>query len=156
MASMPALRRIAADGIVASDDGFSALSESQTLEYLHGATCPNVCGPGFCALSAMPRLRGLTLDCPNLDPDAFATLPSFPALTELMASNLTDDGVRVVARCEKLQRLWLLGGSTITPDGFSVLARMDSLRELTVGNLPNITSAVIAALPSHIHVSYWV
>ena len=34
-------------GAVASDDGFAALSLSQTIEYIRGRECPNLGGRGF-------------------------------------------------------------------------------------------------------------
>jgi hypothetical protein len=67
-------------GAVASDDGFAALSRSQTIEYIWGRECPNLGGRGFTALAAVPALRGLEVSFKNVDDTGLSALPSFPAL----------------------------------------------------------------------------
>ena len=44
---------------VAGDDGFVALSRSQSIEQIWGRRCYNLRGRGFAALAAMPALSGL-------------------------------------------------------------------------------------------------
>ena len=50
-AALPRLRKLRAQGTVATDDGFEALSRSKTLEALWGRECPNLGSRGFVALS---------------------------------------------------------------------------------------------------------
>ena len=83
IAAIPRLRRLRAQESVATDDGFVALSRSQTLEFIWGRECPNFGSRGFVALSKMPALRGLGIGCKNVDDQALSTLPHFPALREL-------------------------------------------------------------------------
>src|SRR5438552_2460273 len=78
----------------ATDDGFGALSKSNTLEFFWGRECPNFGSRGFVALSKMPTLRGLGIGCKNLDDEALSTLPQFPALRELTPIGVKDGGFR--------------------------------------------------------------
>ena len=105
VAAIPQLRRLRAQGTVATDDGFEALSRSKTLEFFWGRECPNLGSRGFVALSTLPTLRGLGVSCKNVDDAALATLPRFAALRELTPIDVHDDGFRHVGRCEHLERL---------------------------------------------------
>ncbi len=102
--AMPRLRMLMAQGAVAGDAGFAALSRSQTVEYIWGRECPNLTGRGFAALAAMPALRGLGVSCKNVDDAALSTLARFPALRELMPMDVRDEGFRHVGQCERLER----------------------------------------------------
>jgi len=93
---------------VASDDGFAALSRSQTIEYIWGRECPNLGGRGFTALAAMPALRGLVVTCKNVDDTALSALPSFPVLRALMPMDVPDERFRHVGRYEGLEEPWLM------------------------------------------------
>src|SRR5262245_63477388 len=95
-------------GAVASDDGFAALSRSQTIEYIWGHECPDLGGRRFRALAAIPALRGLAVSCKNVDDTGLSALPSFPALRALMTMDVPDEGFRHVGRCERLEELWLI------------------------------------------------
>ena len=79
IAGIPQLRMLMGQGAVASDDGYAALSRSQTIEYIWGCECPNLGGREFAALAAMPALRGLAVSRKNVDDTALTALPSFPA-----------------------------------------------------------------------------
>jgi hypothetical protein len=79
IAMIPTLRMLMAQGAVATDDGWVALSRSPNLEYLWGRECPNLHGRGFAAMAAMPALRGLGVSCRNVDDASLATLPRFAA-----------------------------------------------------------------------------
>ena len=83
IAAIPRLRNLRAQESVATDDGFVALSRSQTLEGFWGRVCPNFGSRGFVAFSKMPALRSLGVGCKNVDDQALSTLPHFPALQEL-------------------------------------------------------------------------
>ena len=99
IAAIPRLRMLMAQGTIATDDGFEALSRSQTIEYIWGRECPNLTGRGFTALAALPSLRGLAVSCARVQDEALATLPQFPALTALMPMDVRDEGFRHVGRC---------------------------------------------------------
>jgi hypothetical protein len=105
IAAMRQLRMLMAQGTVASDDGFVALSRSRSIEYIWGRECPNLNGRGFAALADMPSLKGLAVSCANVDDASLAALPRFPALTWLLPMDVRDEGFRHVGRCERLEKL---------------------------------------------------
>jgi hypothetical protein len=173
--AIPRLRMLMGQGTVATDKGFAALSRSQTIEYIWGRECPNLTGPGFAALSAMPALRGLAVSCKLVDDAALAMLPRFPALRALMPMDVSDAGFRHVGRCEELEGLWCMycrdttdaateeiaglrklktyyaGQTKITDRSLTILSRMPSLEKLEFWNCAGITNAGVAelaALPS--------
>ncbi|MCI0391097.1 MAG: hypothetical protein MOB07_20315 [Acidobacteria bacterium] len=172
IAAIPRLRMLMGQGTVASDDGFSALSRSQTIEYIWGRKCPNLGGRGFAALAAMPALRGLAVSCRNVDDAALSALPRFPALRGLMPMDVTDDGFRHVGRCVQLEDLWCMycrdtgdaatehigglsrlktyyaGKTRITDRSLEILGRMTSLEKLEFWECAGITNAGIALLAS--------
>jgi len=175
IAAIPRLRMLMAQGTVAGDDGFGALSRSQTIEYIWGRECPNLGGRGFRALAAMPALRGIAVSCKHVDDTALAALPDFPALRELMPMDVTDEGFRHVGRCADLEALWCMycrntgdaatthiaaltrltsyyaGGTRITDRSLELLGRMASLERLEFSECAGITDAGVmqlAALPN--------
>jgi hypothetical protein len=155
-------------GAVASDDGFTALSRSQTIEYIWGRECPNLGGRGFTALAAMPALRGLEVSCKNVDDTGLSALPSFPALRALMLMDVPDEVFRHVGRCERLEELWLVycrdtgdaateriaglsglktyyaGKTRITDRSLEILGRMLSLEKIEFWECAGITNAGVA------------
>ncbi len=96
IAAIPRLRMLQAQGTVATDAGFAALSQSATLEYLWGRECPNLTGRGFASLASMPSLRGLAVSCKRVDDAALTLLPRFPSLRELMPMDVQDAGFQHV------------------------------------------------------------
>jgi hypothetical protein len=174
LGALPRLRMLLAQEPVATDDGFVALGRSRSLEYLWGRECPNLTGPGFAALTAMPSVRGLAVSCKFVDDSALATLAHAPKLTALMPMDVSDDGFRHVGRCAALEDLWCMycadtgdaatehirnltlrsyyaGGTQITDRSLEVLGGMDSLERLQFHDCRRITNAGmhhLAALPS--------
>jgi hypothetical protein len=170
IAAIPRLRMLMGQGAVASDDGFAALSRSQTIEYIWGRECPNLGSRGFRALAAMPALRGLAVSLKNVDDAALSTLPRFPALRGLMPMDVTDDGFRHVGRCEHLEDLWCMycrdtgdaatehlvglselktyyaGKTRITDRSLEILGRMPSLEKIEFWECAGITNAGVALL----------
>jgi hypothetical protein len=170
IAAIPRLRMLMGQGAVASDDGFRALSRSQTIEYIWGRECPNLGGRGFAALSEMPALRGLAVSCKNVDDASLARLPRFPALREFMPMDVPDAGFRHVGRCENLEGLWCMycretgdaatehiaglsrlktyyaGMTRITDRSLDILGRMESLERLEFWQCAGITDAGVANL----------
>ena len=168
--ALPRLRMLMAQGTVASDEGFAALSRSRTLEYLWGRECPNLADRGFTALAALPALRGLAVSCRTVGDTALATLPDFPALRELMPMDVRDDGFRHVGRCRQLEALWCMycrdtgdvatghiaglaglrryyaGKTRITDRSLEILGGMPSLEVLQFWEIAGITNAGLAAL----------
>ena len=173
IAALPRLRRLRAQGTVATDDGFEALSQSKTLEYLWGRECPNLGSRGFVALSKMPALRGLGVSCKNVEDEALSRLPQFPALRELTPIDVKDDGFRHVGRCERLERLtcmycrettdtateyiaglrlryYYAGLTLITDRSLEVLGRMPTLEQIELYECKGVTDAglvFLAGLP---------
>jgi hypothetical protein len=105
---MPRLRFLGCQDTVAGDDGFVALSQSQSIEYIWGRRCHNLRTRGFTALANMPALRGLSVSCKNVDDAGVATLPQFRSLRELMPMDVPDEGYRHIARCVNLESLILM------------------------------------------------
>lgn len=170
IARIPRLRMLVAQGTVASDDGFVALSRSQTLEYLWGRECPGLEGRGFAALASMPALRGLAVSCRRVDDAALASLPTFPVLTWLLPMDVTDDGFRHVGRCARLEKLtcmycrdtgdqatehiaglsrlrhYYAGQTQITDRSLEVLGGMTSLEEVELSACAGISDAGLVHL----------
>jgi hypothetical protein len=159
-----------AQGTVATDAGFLALSRSRTIEYIWGRECPNLSGPGFTALASMPALRGLAVSCKNVNDDALSALPRFPALTQLVPMDVGDDGFRHVGGCERLEGLWCMycrdtgdvatghlaglsklqtyyaGKTRITDRTLEILGQMASLERVEFWQTVGVTDAGLSAL----------
>jgi hypothetical protein len=169
IAALPGLRMLMGQGTVATDDGFAALSRSQTIEYIWGRECPNLHGRGFAGLAAMPALRGLAVSCRLVDDASLAALPRFPALRQLMPIDVPDDGFRHIGACTRLENLWCMycrdtgdvatghiaglplktyyaGKTKITDTSLEILGRMRTLERLEFWETAGITDAGIAAL----------
>jgi hypothetical protein len=167
--AIPRLRALRAQEAVATDEGFEALSRSQTLERLWGRVCPNFGSRGFVALSTMPSLRALGIGCANVDDAALARLPEFPSLRELTPIGVTDPGFRHVGGCARLERLtcmycrdttdvatehiaglqlkyYYAGLTKITDRSLEILARMTSLEQIDLYECSGVTDVGIAHL----------
>jgi hypothetical protein len=170
LARMPVLRFLGAQDTTAGDDGFVALSQSRSIEYLWGRRCHNLGTRGFTALARMPALRGLAVSCRNVDDAGVAALPAFPALRELMPMDVPDAGYRHIARCERLESLILMycrdttdvatehitrlprlayyfnSYTTITDRTPELLSGMRSLERITFDACHGLTNAGVARL----------
>jgi hypothetical protein len=170
IAALPRLRVLMGQGTVASDDGFAALSRSQTIEHIWGRECPNLTGRGFAAMAAMPALKGLAVSCKHVDDAALSALPRFPALRGLMPMDVSDAGFRHVGGCAQLEDLWCMycrdtgdaatahlaglsrlksyyaGSTRITDRSLETLGRMSSLERLEFSDCAGITDAGVACL----------
>ena len=170
VADMPHLRFLGAQDTTAGDDGFVALSRSQSIEYIWGRRCHNLGRRGFMALANLPALRGLSVSCLNVDDVGVSALPSFPALKQLMPMDVPDAGYRHVGRCEQLESLILMycrdttdaatehiiglrhlsyyfnSYTTITDRTPALLSTMDSLERVTFDTCHGLTNAGVARL----------
>jgi ankyrin repeat protein len=169
IATLPRLRSLRIQEAVATDEGFVALSGSQTIESIWGRECPNFASRGFVALSGMPTLRNLGIGCQNVEDQALATLPLFPALHELTPIGFRDDGFRHIGRCERLERLvcmycrdttdistehiaglqlksYYAGLTQITDRSLEILGRMTSLEAIEFFETKAVTDAGLAHL----------
>lgn len=173
IAAMPRLRKLRAQGTVATDDGFEALSQSKSIEYIWGRECPHLGSRGFVALSKMPALGGLGVSCKNVDNGALSSLPRFPALRELTPIDVKDDGFSHIGRCERLERLtcmycretsdvatehiaglrlryYYAGLTLITDRSLEILGHMPSLEQVELYECHGVTDAglvFLAGLP---------
>jgi hypothetical protein len=163
-----------AQGTVASDAGFMALSRSKTLEFIWGRDAPNFASDGFVALSRMPALKGIALSCKNVSDAALSTLPNFQSLTSLVPMDVPDDGFRHVGACTKLEKLWCMycrdtgdratefvaqlpqlklyyaGATQITDRSMQMLARMTTVESVELWEVAGISNdgvSALAALP---------
>jgi len=133
IAAIPTLRMLMCQGTVATDEGFTSLSHSQTIEYIWGRECPNLKGRGFVALAGMPALKGLAVSCKFVDDEALAALPDFPALKELVPMDVGDDGFRHIGRCRQLESLTLMYCRDTTDAATSYLVGLSSLKKYHSG-----------------------
>jgi len=172
--ALPKLRMLMGQGTVATAEGFTHLSQSQTIEYLWGRECPNLNTQGFIALAAMPSLKGLAVSCKFVGADALAQFPRFPALKELLPMDVVDDGFQHIGRCQQIESLILMycrnttdvatshivgmsnlkkyhaGYTLITDQSLEMLSRMSSLEELSFEGCKFISDAgltFLSALP---------
>ena len=127
IAALPKLRFLSCQDTDASDEGWEALSRSQSIESIWGRRCHNLRSRGFRALATMPALRALSVSCKNVADDALAVLPQFPALRELMPMDIPDEGYRHISSCEPLERLILMYCRNTTD---SATEHITSLRHL--------------------------
>jgi hypothetical protein len=170
IARMSRLRFLAVQDTAAGDDGFVALSKSQSIEYIWGRRCHNLRRRGFVALADMPALRGLLVSCLNVDDGAVSTLPAFPALRELMPMDVPDAGYRHIGKCGQLESLIMMycrdttdaatahltglsklsyyfnSYTTVTDRTPELLAGMDSLERITLDGCHALTNAGVARL----------
>lgn len=169
IAAIPHLKKLRAQETVATDDGFEALSRSQSLESFWGRDCPNLGSRGFVAFSKMPALRALGASVRNVDEAALSSLPRFPALCELTSIGFHDDGFRHIGRCEKLERLrcmdcrdttdratehiaglhlkdYYAGLTRITDRSLEILGRMSTLESVEFYQCKGITDAGLVHL----------
>jgi hypothetical protein len=169
IAAIPRLRRLRAQGTVATDDGFAALSQSQTLEFLWTRETPYLGNRGFIALSKLPALRGMGVSCKNVDDTALSLLPQFPSLRELTPIDVTDGGFRHIGSCERLTRLtcmycrdttdvatefierlpityYYAGLTQITDRSLEILGRMPTLEQVELYECKGVTDAGLPAL----------
>lgn len=131
--ALPKLRMLMGQGTEATDEGFKALSRSQTIEYFWGRECPNLKGPGFIALSRMPALKGLAVSCKFVDDAALASLPDFPSLKELMPMDVADDGFCHIGRSEQIESLILMYCRDTTDIATTHIVGMPSLKKYHAG-----------------------
>jgi hypothetical protein len=170
IAAMPKLRFLMCQDTMAGDEGFVALSRSQSIEYIWGRRCHNLRARGFTALAAMPALRGLSVSCKNVDDEGLSALPRFPALKELMPMDVPDAGYHHVGRCQNLESLVLMycrdtsdlatehiaglpklkkyfaSYTKITDRSMEILSRILSLEEISFYGCPAVTNAGVVAL----------
>jgi hypothetical protein len=167
--ALPGLQRLRAQEAVATDDGFEALAQSQTLEAFWGRECPNFASRGFLAFSRMPSLRSLGIACTNVADEALSSLPHFPSLTDLTPIGFTDDGFRHIGGCARLERLtcmycrgtsdvatehiaglplryYYAGLTQITDRSLEILGRMRSLEQVELYECKGVTDAGLAFL----------
>jgi hypothetical protein len=150
IAALPHLRFLLCQDTKATDDGFVALSQCSTLEYLWGRRCHNLRRRGFTALSTLPALRALSVSCLNVDDEGLAVLPDFPALRELMPMDVPDDGYRHVGRCTRLESLVLMYCRETTDAATAHLAGLSALRKYfaSYNRITDRTPEILSGLPS--------
>jgi hypothetical protein len=170
IAEMPRLRFLGAQDTSTGDEGFAALGQSRSIEYIWGRRCHNLRRRGFLALAGMPALRGLSVSCLNVDDAGISALPGFPALKELMPMDIADDGYRHIGKCVGLEALILMycrettdaateqitglrnlsyyfnSYTTITDRTPELLSEMDTLERITLDGCHGVSNVGIAKL----------
>lgn len=150
IAALPRLRFIVCQDTSAGDDGFIALSQSQSIEYIWGRRCENLQRSGFMALAEMPALRSLSVSCKNVDDVGLSALPRFPTLRELMPIDMPDDQYLHVGRCEHLESLVLMYCRLTTDVATEHIARLAKLKKYFASYLmiTDRTPAILSGMPS--------
>ena len=128
IAAMSSLQFLLVQDTDAGDDGFEALSRSQSIEMIWGRRTHNLHQRGFMALGRMPKLRGLSVSCLNVDDSGIASLPDFPALRELMPMDIPDAGYRHIGRCSEMESLILMYCRDTTDAATEHIAGLKKLR----------------------------
>jgi hypothetical protein len=105
IASIPRLRRLSCQDMIAGDDGFRALARCSTLESIWGRHCHRVGDRGFEALAELPRLRSLALGGRRVSDAAMAALIDSPELTDLQPVMFGDEAFGFIARIPRLVTL---------------------------------------------------
>jgi hypothetical protein len=131
--ALPKLRMLMGQGTVATEEGFRRFGQSRTIEYLWGRECPNLNGPGFIALAAMPSLKGLAVSCKFVDDAALARLPEFPALKEFLPMDVDDAGFRHIGRSQQIESLILMYCRDTTDVATSHIVGMSKLKKYHAG-----------------------
>ena len=170
IAHMPHLRFLGCQDTPATDRGWAALGQSQSIEQIWGRRCYGLEREGFLSLSRMPRLKNLSVSCKNVDDVGVSSLPDFPALRELMPMDVPDAGYRHIGRCAALESLVLMycrdttdaatehlvelrqlaryfaSYTQITDRTPELLSRIDSLEHVTFDSCAGLTNNGIAHL----------
>jgi hypothetical protein len=121
-------------------------------------------------MAALPALRGIAVSCKRVDDAALSSLPRFPALTDLVPIDVTDDGFRHVGACARLEKLWCMycrdtgdiatdhiaglsrlksyyaGRTLITDRSLEVLGRLTELERIELWQTGGVTDAGLAHL----------
>ncbi len=126
--TFPALRRLGCQDTDASDDGWTGVAASHTIEAIWGRRCDGLGSRGFRALSTMPALSNLAVSCRNVEDAAIALLPEFPLLRELMPMGVPDAGYRHIGKCERLETLTLMYCRDTGDEATSHIVGLDNLR----------------------------
>lgn len=129
VARIPGLRFLMCQDTIAGDDGFGAVAESSSIEFIWGRRSNNLTAAGFARLSGMPQLRGLAVGCRNVGERGLQMLPDFERLTEFMPIGVVDDGFRHIGRCERLEALHCMYCPTITDRATELIGGLPHLRE---------------------------
>jgi Leucine Rich repeat len=170
IARLRRLSHLSVQDTKASDAAWSALGASTSIERIWGRRCHGLGNQGFRALARMPKLRVLSVSCLNVEDDAVALLPSFPALRELMPMDIPDAGYRHIGASESLEALVLMycrnttdaatecltslrqlrryfaSYTQITDRTPALLSQVESLESVTFDSCAQLTNAGIAAL----------
>ena len=170
IAKIPRLRMLLAQGAVAGDVGFTALSASPSIENIWARESHNLGSAGFVALARMQSLKKVALSLGNVSDDALAVLPEFRALREITPMDVDDSAFRHIGRCADLEKLYCMycrdtgdaatqqiaglkhlkhyyaGATQITDRSCSVLAGIDSLETIEFWDIAAITNEGVVAL----------
>ena len=150
IAALPHLRFLMCQDTTAGDDGFVALSRSQSIEHIWGRRCHNLQRRGFMALADMPALGHLSVSCKNVDDIGLSALPRFPALRELMPMDVPDAGYRHIGRCDRLESLVLMYCRETTDAATEHLTQLSKLTKYfaSYNRITDRTPEILSGLPS--------
>jgi len=157
VAAIPGLRMLMAQGAVATDAGYRALSQSKTLEAIWGRDCTGLGSEGFAALSEIPSLRGLAMSLANVSDEVLAVLPRFPALRHLVPMDVPDEGFRHIGACERLEKLTCMYCRDTGDRATEHLAGLRRLKEYYAGRtlITDRSLEILAGMQTFEKVEFW-
>jgi hypothetical protein len=104
----------------------------------------------------MPVLKKLGIGCLNVDDAALATLADFPALQDLTPIDVSDQGFRYVAKCERLERLACMYCRDTTDVATEHIKDL-KIRSYYAGQtkITDRSLEILGGMPSLEHLEFW-
>lgn len=151
LAQLRGLQTVRLSGEGFTDEALRGAADVKSLDYLV-LELTSVTGEGFAELAGHERLRALKIG-PSARPRGDRVFEHVDHLSNLemlyaTGENLTVEGMRAVAKLERLERFYADGVSWIEPDALDELANSPSLQDLRIVMVPpgNLGDRELAAL----------
>jgi serine/threonine protein kinase len=143
---MPELQSLDLGATGLNDEGLRQVKYFKKLEFLNIGKCHGLTGATLHELSSLKHLRDLHASGASIMPKYWSCLYSFPSLerVSVVYSKFAADDLQVF-RKTRVQLLFI-GYSDLTDEGLSVLAKAPKLRAISVESCKNITAKGIESL----------
>ena len=131
-----------------SDAEVELITEFSSLEHLGFSACSKISESGFVFLSALPKLKGLSLDRTNIGNAGLKHLSQMTDLSflNLNATKITDNGLRHLSGLCRLQVLYV-NGTKLGGSGLVHLKRLRNLHWLDLSGTGITDAAVVHLKP---------
>ncbi len=168
--TMESLRDLICFNATADDEGFTALSGCDSLEYILTQRCDFITQPTVEGFSRLPNLTRLNVGGERLDDDSLEPLSRYPCLEEFWPTFYGDAAYRHVGQVKGLKRLvnmycketgdpatehisgltqlqkYHVWGTEITDRSLELMSQMDALESVLFWNCPGITDDGLSRL----------